>query len=147
VPFKFEKLGVWQLSLEYLELLYRIAANLPKQENYNLKSQLRRAGTSINLNIAEGSTGQTNAEQARFLGMAIRSLYETISCLHIIHRMNYLNDNADLRMAYRQAEQLSIKLHNMRKSLDPEQRWLREDGPTYEVQSGKTPFDELSGRI
>ena len=95
MPFKFEKLEVWKLSLEYLKLLYKISAKLPANENYNLKSQLQRAGTSINLNIAEGSTGQTDAEQSRFLGMAIRSLYETVSCLHIIHQMDCLSDRAD----------------------------------------------------
>ena len=141
MPFKFEKLDVWQLSLDYLELIYKITARLPKEEDYNLKSQLNRAGTSINLNIAEGSTGQTDAEQTRFLGMATRSLFETVSCMHIIHRLNYLNDQTDLRDAYRMAEQLSIKLHNMRRALDPEQRWLREDTPTYEVHSSKKPFD------
>jgi len=142
MPFKFEKLEVWQLSLEYLELLYKISAQLPSDENYNLKSQIRRAGTSINLNIAEGSTGQTDAEQSRFLGMAIRSLYETVSCLHIIHRLDYLSDKTELRAAYRMAERLSIKLHNMRKTVDPQQRWLREKSPDYSVASDDvTPFD------
>jgi four helix bundle protein len=142
MPFKFEKLAVWQLSLEYLKLLYKISSQLPSDENYNLKSQIRRAGTSINLNIAEGSTGQTDAEQARFLGMAIRSLYETVSCLHIIHQMDYLSDRTDLRDAYRMAEKLSIKLHNMRNAIAPNQTWLRERSPQYEVSSDEqTPFD------
>jgi len=142
MPFKFENLEVWKLSLEYLKLLYKISAKLPPTENYNLKSQIQRAGTSINLNIAEGSTGQTDAEQARFLGMAIRSLYETVSCLHIIHQMNYFEDRSDLRDAYRKAEKLSIKLHNMRKVIAPEQSWLRESSPQYRVPSDeRTPFD------
>ena len=142
MPFKFEKLEVWQLSLEYLKLLYKISDQLPSDENYNLKSQIRRAGTSINLNIAEGSTGQTDAEQARFLGMAIRSLYETVSCLHIIHQMNYFEDRSDLRDAYRKAEKLSIKLHNMRNTIYPQQTWLRESPPQYKVHPDEsTPFD------
>lgn len=49
MPFKFEKLEVWQLSLEYLELIYKIAAQLPKSEDFNLKSQIVRAATSLNL--------------------------------------------------------------------------------------------------
>ena len=74
MPFKFEKLEVWQRALSYADLTYDIAARLPRDEEYNLKSQVVRAATSVALNIAEGSTGQTNAEQARFLGMAMRSL-------------------------------------------------------------------------
>ena len=143
MPFKFEKLEVWKLSLEYLKRLYKISAKLPVTENYNLKSQIRRAGTAINLNIAEGSTGQTDAEQARFLGMAIRSLYETVSCLHIIHQMNYLVDRYDLREAYRKAKKLSIKLHNMRKTIAPDKNWLPESPSQYHVEPERyaTPFD------
>lgn len=54
--FKFERLEVWQLSLEYLDLCYAMAEQLPRQEEYSLKSQITRAATSIALNIAEGST-------------------------------------------------------------------------------------------
>ncbi|HEB64451.1 MAG TPA: four helix bundle protein, partial [Chloroflexi bacterium] len=43
MPFKFEKLRVWQLSLEYIDQMYRIAESLPDAERYNLNSQLRRA--------------------------------------------------------------------------------------------------------
>ncbi len=84
MPYKFEQLDVWNLSLEYIDTIYGLAEKLPKSEEYNLKSQIIRAVTSISLNIAEGSTGQSDAEQARFLGMAIRSLIETVACQHII---------------------------------------------------------------
>ena len=66
MPYKFERLEVWQLALEYIDRMYDLADRLPSSEEYNLKSQLRRAATSIALNIAEGSTGQSDAEQARF---------------------------------------------------------------------------------
>ena len=62
--YKFEKLRVWQAALEYIDLIYEISEQLPRSEQYNLRSQIQRAATSVALNIAEGSTGQTNAEQA-----------------------------------------------------------------------------------
>ena len=71
--YKFEKLEVWALALEYTDLIYHLAEKLPASEQYNLKSQIKRAANSIALNIAEGSTTQTDAEQARFLNIAIRS--------------------------------------------------------------------------
>ena len=80
MPYKFEQLDVWKLALDYLDLIYELAENLSRSEEYNLKSQITRAATSITLNIAEGSQGQSDAEQARFLGMAIRSLIETVAC-------------------------------------------------------------------
>jgi four helix bundle protein len=54
---KFEKLEVWQLAIEYTDLCYSLADQLPKREEYNLASQVRRAAVSVALNIAEGSTG------------------------------------------------------------------------------------------
>jgi four helix bundle protein len=133
MPFKFEKLEVWQLALDYIDLVYEIAGKLPRSEEYNLKSQLVRAATSVALNIAEGSTGQTDAEQARFLGLAIRSLLETVACQHIISRREYMPDATNLRQAYRGAETLAAKLHTMRKAVAPEQPWLRKEEAVYEV--------------
>jgi four helix bundle protein len=131
MPFKFEKLEVWQLALDYIDLIYEIAEQLPRSEEYNLKSQITRAATSVALNIAEGSTGQTDAEQARFLGLAIRSLLETVACQHIISRREFLRDVTLLRRAYRQAEILVAKLHTMRKTIAPERPWLREEPAEY----------------
>jgi four helix bundle protein len=131
MPFKFEKLEVWQLALEYNDAIYAIAGQLPKSEEYNLKSQIMRAATSVALNIAEGSTGQTDAEQARFLGLAIRSLLETIACQHLINRRHLMADSAPLREAYTRAETLAVKLQAMRKSIAPDQNWLRESAPPY----------------
>lgn len=74
MPYKFEKLEVWQLAMDYADLILAVIEKLPKKENFNLSSQMDRAVTSISLNIAEGSTGQSDPEQAKFLGYAIRSL-------------------------------------------------------------------------
>ncbi len=131
--FKFEKLEVWKRSLDYIDLIYEIAEQLPANERYNLQSQLKRAVTSVALNIAEGSTGQTDAEQARFLGLAIRSLLETVACQHIVARRNLLPDPAPLRKAYAEAQTLSAMLHAFRKRIAPTQSWLREAGSDYSV--------------
>jgi four helix bundle protein len=117
MTYKFEKLDVWQLSLEYTDLIYTLAKLLPHDEDYNLKTQIIRDATSISLNIAEGSTGQTNAEQARFLGMAIRSLIETVACQYLIRRRGYLVDNSILTQAYENSQILARKLQSFRKTL------------------------------
>lgn len=75
--YKFQKLRVYKLALEYVDAIYGMSEGLPGRERYNLQNQLERAVISIALNIAEGSTGQTNAEQRRFLGHALRSYLET----------------------------------------------------------------------
>ena len=94
MPFKFEKLEVYQLALAYVDSIYDLSEHLPKSEEYNLKSQIVRAATSVVLNIAEGSTAQSDPEQNRFLGMAVRSVLETVACQHIIRRRKFITDIA-----------------------------------------------------
>jgi four helix bundle protein len=142
MAFKFEQLDVWRQSLEYIDTTYEIAANLPDDERYNMRSQLTRAATSINLNIAEGSTGQTDTEQARFLGLALRSLIETVACQHIIHRRGWLHDTTLLRQAYRQAGVLAARLQAMRKTIAPDQRWMREDHVDYTTDNEDDPWTD-----
>ena len=57
------------------------------EEKYNLSSQLRRAVTSAPLNIAEGCGSATNAEFARFLSYAYRSLKEVLTALELCQRL------------------------------------------------------------
>ncbi|MEP6683339.1 MAG: four helix bundle protein [Parafilimonas sp.] len=78
MSFKFEKLIVWQKAI-----VNDVAKKFPKEEIYILASQIKRAADSISLNIAEGSTGQTNPEFKRFLGIALRSDVEVVSCIHL----------------------------------------------------------------
>jgi len=131
--FKFEQLEVWQLALDYIDMQYELAGKLPRSENFNLKSQLIRAATSIALNIAEGSTRQSNAEQSRFLGMAIRSLIETVACQRIIIRRNYLTDNSILARVDEKAQLLAKRLHTSRKSLAPSNNTIREEQAWYDT--------------
>ena len=53
MPYKFEQLEVWQLAMEYIDAIYVLAEKLPRSEDYNLKSQIVRAATSVARNIAE----------------------------------------------------------------------------------------------
>ena len=132
MAYKFERLEVWQMAVEFTDKIYAIAEQLPRSENYNLRSQSTRAATSIALNIAEGSTSQSDAEQARFLGMAIRSLVETVACLHLINRRQYLADPELLRDAYRFSERLFAKLQALRASLkDRKGQRVREESALY----------------
>jgi four helix bundle protein len=135
--YKFEKLEVWQLALEYCDLIYKIADQLPPSENFNLKSQITRAVTSIALNIAEGSTSQSDPEQRKFLGYAIRSLVETVACQHLINRRAYLDDPEILRKAYKLSETLFSKLQAFRASLG--KRTIKEDSETY-LTNEEPPF-------
>lgn len=130
MAYKFEQLDVWKQALDYIDLIYKLAESLPRSEDYNLKSQITRAATSVALNIAEGSQGQSDAEQGRFLGMAIRSLIETVACQQIIRRRKYFQDEALLNKAYEDSQVLAKKLQAFRKSISPYR--IHEEAPSYE---------------
>ena len=89
--FKFENLRIWQDSMELAEDLFKLSKKYPVEEQFNLTSQLRRAADSISLNIAEGSIGQSNKEQSKFIGYSVRSLAETVTCLHKAKNRKYIN--------------------------------------------------------
>ncbi|WP_298881024.1 four helix bundle protein [uncultured Polaribacter sp.] len=100
MSFKFENLIIWQKSMDLGEQMNILSKAFPKEEIYNLSSQLRRASDSVALNISEGSILQSNAEYRKFLGYSIRSLAEVVTCLHKAIRRNYLSQN-DLKKHYK----------------------------------------------
>ena len=116
VSYKVQNLQVYKLAHDYLDQIYEIAGKLPKSEKFNLSSQLTRAVTPIVLNIAEGSTGQSNAEQKRFLGLALRSYLETIACLDVVARRRYL-PMYGLRDMISFGHRLFVSLQAFRKAL------------------------------
>jgi four helix bundle protein len=83
MAFKFENLKVWQKSIELSSQISTLTKKFPMDELYVLTSQIKRASDSIALNIAEGSTGQSDAEFNKFLGYALRSAIEVVSCLYL----------------------------------------------------------------
>ncbi|MEO5788132.1 MAG: four helix bundle protein [Gelidibacter sp.] len=89
--FKFEKLIIWQKAMDLGEEIDVLTEAFPDKERFNLSSQIRRAADSIALNISEGSIGQSNPEQKKFIGYAIRSLAEVVTCLYKANKRNYLN--------------------------------------------------------
>lgn len=56
MPFKFEQLEVWQLALDYVDLMYELAEKLPESEKFNLKSQVTRAATSSAKTVRESQS-------------------------------------------------------------------------------------------
>ena len=90
MSFKFEKLQIWQKAMELGEDVHKMTDSFPKKEIYNLSSQIRRAADSIALNISEGSILQSGAEYRKFLGYAIRSLAEVVTCLYKSKYRNYI---------------------------------------------------------
>lgn len=83
---------------------------------FSLTSQMKRAADSISLNIAEGSTGQSNPEQGRFLGYAQRSALEVVNCLYLAIKRKYINQN-QFDEFYSTLEKLVVKIRAFRNSI------------------------------
>ena len=116
MSFKFEKLLVWQKALDLSEIVNLTTKDFPKEEIYILTSQIKRAADSISLNIAEGSTGQSNPEFGRFIGIAIRSNIEVVGCIHIAKKRNIISEQ-NFQDIYRRCEEILVMLNSLRNSL------------------------------
>lgn len=116
MAFKFEKLIVWQKAVDLSDVVNQVTKVFPKDEIYILASQIKRAADSVSLNIAEGSTGQSNPEFNRFLGIALRSAIEVVGCIHLAKRRGYIaDDNFD--KIYKMCEEILVMINALRNSL------------------------------
>jgi four helix bundle protein len=86
----FRDLKVWEKAHQLTLLVYQSTANFPKQEQYGLTSQIRRACSSIPANIAEGCGRRGNAEFHRFLQIAMGSASELEYHLLLARDLHYL---------------------------------------------------------
>jgi len=116
MAFKFEKLEVWQESLELSFLIHQVTLSFPKDELYILTSQIKRAADSVSLNIAEGSTGQSNAEFRKFLSYSIRSGIEVVGCIHLAKKRSLIKDK-DFDEIYLRTNSLVKRIQALRKSI------------------------------
>ncbi|WP_395053888.1 four helix bundle protein [Flavobacterium sp.] len=108
MSFKFEKLIIWQIAMDFGEEINTMTLGFPKKEIYNLSSQIMRATDSIALNISEGSIEQSNAEFNRFLGYSVRSLAEVVTSLHKAKRRNYIEE-----LEFNKKYEIAFNLMNM----------------------------------
>lgn len=116
MPFKFEKLTVWQKALDLTGIVHDVSRKFPKDELFVLTAQIKRAADSVCLNIAEGSTGLSNAEFCRFVQIAMRSNIEVVGCIFIAQKRNIISQE-DFTLIYQQCEAILAMLNGLRKSL------------------------------
>ena len=86
-----EKLDVYRFAIRFVVLADEIVENLLRGRAY-LADQLRRAGSSIPLNIAEGAGEYAPTEKARFYRMAKRSATECSSILDILQHLQLIEE-------------------------------------------------------
>lgn len=115
--FKFEKLKVWQIAIDLSTAIHDLTRDFTKEELFILSTQIKRAADSVSLNLAEGSTGQSNAEFNKFLGYALRSDIEVVGCLYLAQRCNLIGEQ-NFKIIYAQCEEILVMINGLRKTLN-----------------------------
>ena len=79
--FEFEKLSVYQKSLEFIDKVYEMTAKYPDSEKFGMRDQFRRSSVSVALNIAEGAGRYNRREKVQFFRMSKASVNECVAIL------------------------------------------------------------------
>lgn len=107
----YEKLDVYQCSIQFFTLAAKLVTKLPRGHNH-LADQMKRASLSILLNIAEGAGKMTAADQQRFYGIARGSAMESGAILDAMRGLE-VADNDSLDEAKRQVVRIVSMLSKM----------------------------------
>lgn len=86
----FRNLEAYKAGKELIKEVYRLLKKFPKEEQFAMCSQLRRASISITSNIAEGSGRVSNKEKVHFLHISYGSLMEVLSQMDIANDLEYI---------------------------------------------------------
>ena len=79
MSFRFKEFRVYKEAKEYCKFCRDIVKRNIEKYDIGLSNQILRALNSTVLNIAEGSADTSDVEFARFIGISIRSTYETVA--------------------------------------------------------------------
>jgi four helix bundle protein len=114
--FNFEKLRVYQDALDFSKQIYKVTKKFPKGELFALTSQLRRAASSIPLNVAEGSS-LTKIQFKDFLRRARGSVYECVTILFLALDNDYISEEEQKKMygdCQKLAKSISALINSMK---------------------------------
>ena len=93
-----KKLDVWKMSMQLTKEIYVVTSRYPRDEQYGIVSQMRRAATSVPANIAEGAARRSTREFLQFLSIAGGSLSELDTFLDLSFMLGYINEEDKLRI-------------------------------------------------
>src|SRR5689334_1833824 len=89
----YRDLVAWQRGIELVIATYEMSQLLPKWEQYDLASQMRRAAVSVPSNIAEGHSRSSRREYAHSLSIVLGSLSELETLLVVSERVGYVKSH------------------------------------------------------
>ena len=120
----YRDLVVWQRAVDLVVEVYRVTGGFPREEQFGLSAQVRRAGVSVAANIAEGSGRATSRDLMNFLSIARGSLKETESMVFVAQRLGFVSA-ADCIEVLRLTDETSRMLTALRVSIAKRSRTPR----------------------
>lgn len=111
----FEKLTVWQESIDLVEMIYSLTQNFPNEEKFGIISQMRRSSISISSNIEDGTSRMTPKDKSHFSTLAFSSMMELLCQLAISKRLNFIEEEKYI-MLREKILKISNMLNALRKS-------------------------------
>ncbi|MBT3230952.1 four helix bundle protein [Candidatus Uhrbacteria bacterium] len=117
MKFNYERMDITSDVHKLIREVYQLSCIFPDDEKFNLVSQVKRASTSVLLNIAEGSSRRSAADYRRFVIMAIGSAVELDAVLKLAISIGYLTQDEYLRIEP-MIKTVYFKLIKLRKSLE-----------------------------
>ncbi len=116
--FSYRKLRVYKQSKDLVVYIYGLIRHFPKEENFALCDQLRRAAISIPSNIAEGMGRNSYKEQIHFLEISYGSLNEVMCQIEIAYELRFvtLEQLQKVEELYRGIAQMLSRLRKSRMS-------------------------------
>ena len=89
-------LNAWKFAIDLATDIYIVTKTFPKEELFAMVSQMRRAATSVSMNIAEGFGRGSDKDTIRFLYISLESLSELDTQIILSQRFGFINaDDAD----------------------------------------------------
>jgi four helix bundle protein len=119
VRFRFKNFKVYQDAKKFCTFCREIVEEYIEPKDKDLASQIKRALHSLVLNIAEGSADNSDVEFARFLGISIRSAYETVAGFDLALLYELISEEIDEKIEA-DAHELVKQLSAFRNSLKSE---------------------------
>ena len=114
-----EDLDVFKLAHELALEVYRVTVGFPREENFSLVPQMRRAATSVGMNLVEGSMRLSRREFRQFVGVARGSAAEVSYQLLLARDLDYMSKEVYEELRSR-CERVSKMLTRLAQSLDHE---------------------------
>jgi four helix bundle protein len=108
----YRDLVAWQKSMTLVKEVYNLTKAFPKEEQFGLTSQLKRAVISVPSNIAEGSSKKSTADFIRFLNISYGSLAEVGTQIEIAEMLNFINKQEEIYKLIDEVEKIISGLIN-----------------------------------